>query len=78
MKHFGSPACDGSAMTYKLVPQDQLARISSKMSWPEAGAIQPLAIAVQTTRQAGNFAQKNVIILGGGCIGSYLVKLTKL
>ncbi|OQU97038.1 Alcohol dehydrogenase GroES-like domain-containing protein [Cladophialophora immunda] len=77
MIHFGSPPFDGSAMKFKVVPRIQLARLAPDVTWVEAGVIQPLAIAVQATRQTGNFAQKAVIIFGGGFIGSLLAFIAK-
>lgn len=65
-------------MTYKVVPQEQLARLTPKISWAEAGAIQPLAVAIQMSRRAGSFVHKTVAIFGGGCIGLYLGKIAKV
>ena len=56
---------------------EQLCRLTPKISWTEAGLVQPLAIAMQMTRQAGLKAHQHVIILGGGCIGLMLGAMAK-
>ncbi|KEF62068.1 uncharacterized protein A1O9_00040 [Exophiala aquamarina CBS 119918] len=80
MGYNGAPGTgpqDGALCTYKIVPVVQLARISPKISWVEAGTIQPFAIALQMARQAGLTANQNVMILGGGCIGLLLGAISK-
>lgn len=76
-QYFGNPGIDGACCTYKIVPEVQLCRLRPKISWPEAGLIQPLAIAIQMTRQAGLKAHQHVMILGGGCIGLMLGAMAK-
>lgn len=73
----GTGAQDGALCTWKILPAVQLARLTPKISWIEAGTIQPLAIAVQMARQAGLKAHQNVMILGGGCIGLLLGAISK-
>jgi threonine dehydrogenase-like Zn-dependent dehydrogenase len=80
MSYYGAPGTgpqDGALCTYKIVPVSQLARLTDKISWVEAGTIQPFAIALQMTRQAGLKANQNVMILGGGCIGLLLGAISK-
>ena len=55
----------------------QLVKLTDKISWVEAGLIQPLAISLQMSRQAGLKAHQHVMILGGGCIGLMLGALAK-
>lgn len=61
----------------KVVPGVQLVRLTDRISWTEAGVIQPLAISLQMSRQAGLKAHQNVLILGGGCIGLLLGGIAK-
>jgi D-xylulose reductase len=77
--YYGAPGGpqDGALCTYKIVPVAQLARLTDKISWVEAGTIQPFAIALQMSRQAGLKANQNVMILGGGCIGLLLGAISK-
>ncbi|EXJ75275.1 uncharacterized protein A1O5_01971 [Cladophialophora psammophila CBS 110553] len=81
IEYYGVPAPggrqDGLLTTYKIVPVTALARLTPRISWVEAGAIQPLAIALQMTRQAGLKAHQTVLILGGGCIGLLLGAVAK-
>jgi D-xylulose reductase len=76
-RYFGVPGCDGSCCTLKIVPEAQLCPLTDKISWTESGLIQPLAIAMQMTRQAGLKAHQHVLILGGGCIGLMLGAMAK-
>lgn len=75
--YFGTPTSDGSACTVKLVPEEQLVRLTPKISWVEAGLIQPLAISIQMARQAELKAHQKVMIFGGGCIGLLLGAIAK-
>lgn len=61
----------------KVVPADQLVRLTPQISWTEAGVIQPLAISLQMARQAELKAHQNVMIFGGGCIGLLLGAIAK-
>lgn len=61
----------------KVVPQDQLVRLTPKISWTAAGLIQPLAIAIQMARQAELRAHQNIMIFGAGCIGVQLGAMAK-
>ncbi|KIX03569.1 chlorophyll synthesis pathway protein BchC [Rhinocladiella mackenziei CBS 650.93] len=72
IKYFGVPGSDGSCCTMKLVPEEQLVRLTPTISWTAAGLIQPLAIAVQMSRQADLRAHQNIMIFGAGCIGVQL------
>ena len=46
----------------------QLVRLTPKISWSEASLIEPLAISVQMSRQAGLKALQHVMILGRGLV----------
>ena len=80
MGYYGAPSAgkqDGGLCTYKVVPVSNLARLTPKISWVEAGCIQPFAIAMQMVRQANLKAHQTVMILGGGCIGLLLGAISK-
>jgi L-iditol 2-dehydrogenase len=76
-KYFGAPSWDGSCCTWKVIPEEQLAALTPRISWVEAGLVQPLAITLQMTRQAGLRAHQNVMIFGAGCIGLQLGAVAK-
>lgn len=80
MGYYGAPGTgpqDGFLCTYKIVPTSQLAKLTPKISWAEAGCLQPFAIALQMARQAQLKAHQTVMILGGGCIGLLLGAIAK-
>jgi D-xylulose reductase len=47
------------------------------LSWPEAGCIQPLAIAVQIARRAGQLAHAAVGVMGCGPLGLLCMAVAK-
>jgi threonine dehydrogenase-like Zn-dependent dehydrogenase len=61
----------------RIVPEAQLVRLTPRVSWLEARIAQPLAIAVQCSRQARLKAHQDVMVLGGGCIGLLLGAMAK-
>ncbi|PGH08301.1 chlorophyll synthesis pathway protein BchC [Polytolypa hystricis UAMH7299] len=77
MRYSGTPGVDGGCQTYRVVPVTQLVRLTPKISWTEAGLIQPLAVSIQMARQAGLRNSQKVMILGGGCIGLLLGAMAK-
>ncbi|KAL4861580.1 hypothetical protein BDV12DRAFT_203873 [Aspergillus spectabilis] len=76
-KYNGTPGVDGGCQTFKVVPEIQLVRLTPKVTWAEAGLIQPLAISLQMARQAELRHSQSVMILGGGCIGLLLGAMAK-
>lgn len=76
-RYNGTPGVDGGCSTFKIVPEAQLVRLTPKISWAEAGLIQPLAISIQMARQADLKSLQTVLILGGGCIGLLLGSIAK-
>lgn len=80
MGYYGAPGTgpqDGSLCTYKIIPETQLVRLTPRISWVEAGCIQPFAIALQVSRQANLKANQTIMIFGGGCIGLILGAISK-
>ncbi|KAH8807134.1 chaperonin 10-like protein [Xylogone sp. PMI_703] len=77
IRYSGAPPDHGSCCTLKIVPEAQLVRLTPRISWVEAGVLQPLAIAMQCSRQAGLKANQNVMIAGAGCIGLLLGAVAK-
>ncbi|KAI5306276.1 hypothetical protein KEM56_001602 [Ascosphaera pollenicola] len=54
-----------------------MVKLTDKIDWVAAGLIQPLAIGIQMSRQAGLKAHQTVFIAGGGCVGLLLGAIAK-
>lgn len=77
MPYGGTFGVDGSCATYKIVPFNQMVKLTDKIDWIAAGLIQPLAIGIQMSRQAGLKPHQTVFIAGGGCVGLLLGAIAK-
>ena len=73
MRYFGSastlPHMDGSFREYIPVRAQSCHLIPAAMGFREAALLEPLAVALQAIKRAGNVAGKRVLICGAGPIG---------
>ena len=60
---------DGTLCQWFKCPAVNAVRLPEKITWPEAGCIQPLAIAVQIARRARTLTHKVVAVFGCGPLG---------
>ncbi|RDW59917.1 hypothetical protein BP6252_13004 [Coleophoma cylindrospora] len=63
------PACHGMLTKYFRMPEDFAYKIPSSISLDLAVLIEPLSVAVHSSRQAGIKPGESVVIMGSGTIG---------
>ena len=76
-KYFAASPTNGGMCQYFVAEQDSLLAIPDQTSWKAAGAIQPLAIAVQVSRMARFKEHKRCAIIGAGPIGQLCCSVAK-
>ncbi|KAL3461366.1 chaperonin 10-like protein [Aspergillus heterothallicus] len=77
LKYCGMDPTDGTLKQYFTCGAHMAVPIPEEMSWEEAGAIQPLAIAVQLGRRAALTANKTLAIFGCGPLGLLVIAVAK-
>ncbi|KAL4910733.1 hypothetical protein BDW74DRAFT_164555 [Aspergillus multicolor] len=77
LKYCGLDPTDGTLQQYFTCKAHMAVPIPESISWKEAGAIQPLAIAVQLARRAALDASKTVAIFGCGPLGLLIIAIAK-
>ncbi|KAL3479490.1 chaperonin 10-like protein [Aspergillus californicus] len=77
LKYCGMDPTDGTLSQFFTCGAHMAIPIPENMSWEEAGAIQPLAIAVQLARRAGLTANKTLAIFGCGPLGLLVIAVAK-
>ncbi|KAF7552892.1 hypothetical protein G7046_g7271 [Stylonectria norvegica] len=77
LKYCGLDPTDGTLCQYFTCPWGMTVPIPDTISWEEAGAIQPLAIAVQLARRAALNAQQTMAIFGCGPLGLLILAVAK-
>ncbi|CAK9786292.1 unnamed protein product [Cutaneotrichosporon oleaginosum] len=75
--YFATPGTDGTLCQYYACPATSCVPLPPNLSWPEAGCIQPLAIAVQIARRAGQLAHAAVGVMGCGPLGLLCMAVAK-
>ncbi|GMK54284.1 hypothetical protein CspeluHIS016_0108700 [Cutaneotrichosporon spelunceum] len=68
-EYFATPGTDGTLCQYFACPETSCVRIPPDLPWPQAGCIQPLAIAIQIARRAPKLAHAAVGVMGCGPLG---------
>ncbi|KXL43212.1 hypothetical protein M433DRAFT_136035 [Acidomyces richmondensis BFW] len=69
MRFAATPPIDGTLAKYYALPQDFCYKLPDSMSLEEGALMEPLAVGVHITRQAGVKPGDSVIIFGAGPIG---------
>ncbi|KAL4791223.1 chaperonin 10-like protein [Aspergillus venezuelensis] len=77
LKYCGLDPTDGTLQQYFTCGAHMAVPLPEGISWEEAGAIQPLAIAVQLARRAGLTASKTLAIFGCGPLGLLVIAIAK-
>ncbi|KAJ5642852.1 uncharacterized protein N7484_005359 [Penicillium longicatenatum] len=77
LAYCGLDPTDGTLQQYFICGAHMAIPIPDKISWEEAGAIQPLAIAVQLGRRAALTANKTLAIFGCGPLGILVIAVAK-
>ncbi|KAK6084683.1 d-xylulose reductase a [Seiridium cupressi] len=77
LKYCGLDPTDGTLCQYATVRASMTVPIPENVSWEEAGAIQPLAIAVQLGRRAGLNSHQTLAIFGCGPLGLLILAVAK-
>ncbi|KAL4875793.1 chaperonin 10-like protein [Aspergillus karnatakaensis] len=77
LKYCGMDPTDGTLRQYFTCGAHMAIPIPDEISWEEAGAIQPLAIAVQLARRANLTASKTLAIFGCGPLGLLVIAIAK-
>ncbi|KAF4811982.1 D-xylulose reductase A [Colletotrichum tropicale] len=77
LKYCGLDPTDGTLCQYFTCTASMTVPIPDSISWEEAGAIQPLAIAVQLARRASLHAHQTMAIFGCGPLGLLVLAVAK-
>ncbi|KAL2811093.1 chaperonin 10-like protein [Aspergillus granulosus] len=77
LKYCGLDPTDGTLKQYFTCGAHMAVPIPDGINWEEAGAIQPLAIAVQLGRRAELTANKTLAIFGCGPLGLLVIAVAK-
>ncbi|KAL4933997.1 chaperonin 10-like protein [Aspergillus undulatus] len=77
LRYSGLDPTDGTLQQYFTCGAHMPVPLPEGTTWEEAGAIQPLAIAVQLARRAGLSASKTVAIFGCGPLGLLVIATAK-
>ncbi|KAL5334757.1 chaperonin 10-like protein [Aspergillus crustosus] len=77
LRYCGMDPTDGTLRQYFTCGAHMAIPIPDEVTWEEAGAIQPLAIAVQLARRAGLSASKTLAIFGCGPLGLLIIAIAK-
>ncbi|KAF4877880.1 D-xylulose reductase A [Colletotrichum siamense] len=77
LKYCGLDPTDGTLCQYFTCIPSMTVPIPDTVSWEEAGAIQPLAIAVQLARRASLNAHQTMAIFGCGPLGLLVLAIAK-
>ncbi|KAK6366324.1 hypothetical protein LTS17_010830 [Exophiala oligosperma] len=77
LKYCGLDPTDGTLCQYFTCRASMTVPIPDNVSWGEAGAIQPLAIAVQLGRRAALNAHQTLAIFGCGPLGLLILAVAK-
>ncbi|CAG9951295.1 unnamed protein product [Clonostachys rosea f. rosea IK726] len=77
LKYCGLDPTDGTLCQYFTCRSSMTVQIPENVSWEEAGAIQPLAIAVQLARRASLNSHQTLAIFGCGPLGLLILAVAK-
>ncbi|KAH7311439.1 xylitol dehydrogenase [Stachybotrys elegans] len=77
LKYCGLDPTDGTLCQYVACRASMTVPIPENISWEEAGAIQPLAIAVQLARRAALNSHHTLAIFGCGPLGLLILAVAK-
>lgn len=69
MAFAATPPIDGTLAKYYSLPEDFCYKLSDKLSLEEGALMEPLAVGVHITRQAGVRPGDNIVIFGAGPVG---------
>jgi D-xylulose reductase len=69
MAFAATPPYDGTLARYYVLPEDYCYKLPSNMSMEEGALIEPTAVAVHITRQAGIKPGDSVVVFGAGPVG---------
>ena len=68
----------GAMAEYVAVPDSNIVKIPSNISFEQAATIEPATVALHALNLIGNVKNKTVAVLGCGIIGLYTIQLAKL
>ncbi|KAH7014085.1 xylitol dehydrogenase [Microdochium trichocladiopsis] len=77
LRYCGMDPTDGTLCQYVTCRASMTVPIPDRISWEEAGSIQPLAIAVQLGRRANLGAHQSLAILGCGPLGLLILAVAR-
>jgi D-xylulose reductase len=77
LRYCGLDPTDGTLCQYVTCRTSMTVSIPESVSWEEAGAIQPLSIAIQLSRRAGFNVRQTLAIFGCGPLGLLIVAVAK-
>ena len=69
MAFAATPPYDGTLAKYYVLPEDFCYKLPAGMSLDEGALVEPLAVAVHITKQAGVRHGDNVVVFGAGPVG---------
>ncbi|CAG7942188.1 unnamed protein product [Penicillium olsonii] len=69
MRFAATPPYDGTLARYYRVPAECCFKLPSHISLRDGTLIEPLSVAVHSSRLAGNMQEKSVIVFGAGPVG---------
>ncbi|CAG8938925.1 unnamed protein product [Penicillium salamii] len=69
MRFAATPPYDGTLATYYRVPVECCFKLPPHISLRDGTLIEPLSVAVHSSRLAGNMQEKSVIVFGAGPVG---------
>ncbi|KAL4899231.1 hypothetical protein BDW74DRAFT_183974 [Aspergillus multicolor] len=69
MRFAATPPYDGTLATYYRVPAECCYKLPSHVSLRDGALIEPLSVAVHSSRLAGDMQEKSVIVFGAGPVG---------
>ncbi len=69
MAFAATPPYDGTLARYYTLPEDFCFKLPEKMSLEEGALMEPTAVAVHITRQAGIKVGQSVVVFGAGPVG---------
>lgn len=75
--YMATPPAAGTMARLVVCSEHNAVPLPEAVSWPEAGCIQPLAVAVQIARRAGALAHKSIAVVGCGPLGLLTLALAR-
>lgn len=76
-KFFGVLNTNGALAEYICVPEKNLYKLPESMSYINGALMEPFAVGYCGIKKCGSLKDKNVLIIGGGTIGQFLLQAVK-